>query len=221
MAMNRKRSTIRRPNKKRRFNMSGKRRMTPVSVNKILMKRRFYSSTWTFGTAATADFWKYFTFTVGSMPNVTEISNLFDLYKLNGVKVTFVPRYDEYSAGTSTAAGTPLHYAWVLIDPASTVSPSGAWGPTTLNGLIEDGKAKMIPLNKPFSIFIRPRSLIQYFGGGTASTLVKSAYNRTSDLAVDHRGFHMYITQNGWVQTAPNVTLDIYYTYYVSAKNLK
>ena len=65
------------------------RKAKSVYVPKLSLKRTTFSSTWSFGTAATNDFWQYYTFTAGDVGGFQDFADIFDEYKITGVKVTF------------------------------------------------------------------------------------------------------------------------------------
>ena len=70
------------------------RKAKSVYVPKLSLKRTTFSSTWSFGTAATNDFWQYYTFTADDVGGFQDFADIFDEYKITGVKVTFRPAYD-------------------------------------------------------------------------------------------------------------------------------
>ena len=75
-----------------------------VYVPKLAIKRTTFSSTWSFGTAVTNDFWRYYTFTAGDIGGFTDFSGIFDEYRIAAVKVTFRPAYDSVINFTGVGA---------------------------------------------------------------------------------------------------------------------
>lgn len=190
---------------------------------KITFQRTSFYGSMGFGSAATTDFWKYNVLNIGSMNNYTEFTSVFDEYKIHALKYTFRPRYDGVDVnGQATPVSTnTLCYAHVINDPASTVIPAGAYNATTLNTFLEQGNVKSHVLTKPFSVYFKPMVARQLFGGGTASSMIKAPWIKTSETAVDHRGFHMFLQNNNMSTSNPGLILDIFVTYYVSFKGLK
>lgn len=214
-----RRSTTRRP--KRKFNMSVPRRGI-IGKPQISVKRITYGGCWTMATVATSDFWKYPIYDMNNFNNFAEFAAVFDEYKVNAIKVTYRPAYD--SVTNLTAAGAilqPQAYAHVCVDPASTLVPSGVYGTTTLQTLLENGNVKTKTLNKPFSIYYKPKVTDQVYNTGTASVMRSSPWVRTSDTATVYRGYHIYLQQNNFTGGNTNVKLDFYITMYVSFRNLK
>lgn len=130
----------------------------PLRSSKVMrMAKVCYASSWAFSTASTSGFWQYKVFTPNnSVQNWTEINQLFDEYKVNAIKVTFRPRYDSIT-GADNGAGTVQAYAHYVIDPASTTTPSGTYGAVSLNSFLEQSGVKTRTLNRPFSVYFRPK----------------------------------------------------------------
>lgn len=186
------------------------------------VKRVYYSGFWTFGTGTTDGFWRYAVYNLAQLPNVSEYQALFDEYKINAIKVTFRPRYDNV-ASDSAAGGTPQAYAHYFIDPASTVTPSGTYSQANLNTFLENSGVRTATLNRPFSVYFKPK--VQTLASSTAATPVaavqKGTWMKTSEPAVLYRGFHIYLQQNAMYTTNGNISLDMFVTYYMTFKNLK
>ena len=110
-----------------------------VYVPKLSLKRTTFSSTWSFGTAATNDFWRYYTFTAGDVGGFQDFADIFDEYKITGVKVTFRPAYDTVHnvAGVGVLA-QPQAYAHVVKDNASTVEPASTYTQGNLNTFLDE-----------------------------------------------------------------------------------
>lgn len=213
----RKKRTIRKRTYKRRAM-----RMVRRPSNSLFIKRKFFSTSWVWTTTTTNDFWRYFVFDLNNIPNVTELQNVFDMYRINGLKYTFMPRYTAVEGSTAGSTGTPTAYAHVIVDPESTLIPSGVYGSGTLNSLMENTKVRTFNLNRPFSIFYRPKITSQANGGTTSGVISSPKFIRTSDASTLHRGFHMYVQQNQFTASAAaNIVLDVFITAYVSLKNVR
>lgn len=191
-------------------------------VTQIQCKRTLHGGTWTFGTATVNDFWRYFTYTITSFNGFSEMSSVFDEYKVNAIKVTFRPSYD--SIQNVTAAGTliqPQAYAHVIVDPASTIIPTGTYTLPNLNTFLENEGVRTYTLNRPFSVYYRPKTTSQIAGSGTGSVMRGSPWVRTSDTGAQYRGFHMFLQQNNFSTGNTNISLDVFITFYCSFRNLK
>lgn len=187
----------------------------PVKMHALMVKRKYYAGSWVWNTVTTADFWRYVVWNIGMLPNIAEYAALFDQYKINALKYTFIPRYDTTTQGQVQAT---MHY---VVDPASTVIPQGLYGVSTLNTLMENSGVKTRLLSQPVTIYYKPKVLTSDLGGGTGARIVKPGWYRTTDLSVDHRGFHSYVHLNDMTSTNANVKLDVFVTVYAQFKNLK
>lgn len=194
-----------------------------VRVPPVYVKRTQYTGAWTFGVASTSDFWKYETFTTGAINNFAELANVFDEYKINAIKVTYRPQYDTVASGTTAATmqAQPQAYMHYVIDPASATIPSGTYNLTSLNLLFEQPNVKTKTLNRPFSIYFKPKVLGQVYNTGTSATVERSPWVRTSDTSVQYRGYHAYIQQNNFSTANVGIRLDTYVTVYAQFRNLK
>jgi hypothetical protein len=190
--------------------------------NSLSIKRKFYFNSWVWTTTTTSDFWRYQETLASAIPAFSEYTALFDTYRISAVKWTYMPRYDSVEASTAGTTGSPTAYAHVVIDPQSTVIPSGTYGSSTLNILMENTKVKTYKASRPFSVYYKPKILMQGFGGGSASVVRSPPNIRTTDLGVSHRGHHIYIQQNNFSASAnANIIFDVFCTVYLQLKNLK
>lgn len=185
----------------------------------ISLKRTFYFGAWAWATTTTNDFWRYQTMTLSNLPSVAEFTSIFDEYKVNGVKFTYRPNYDGITM--STAATLPLAYMHVCKDPASTLVPAGIYSSANLNTFLENSGVRTYNLNKPVSVYYKPRISEGVLGGGTASVTKPCPWVKTTETSVDLRGHHAFISTNNFGTTNTNIKLDVFVTFYVSFKNLK
>lgn len=157
--MKRTRRAPARPRKKAR--VMRKARMTrAVKSNLVSLKRRFFMGIWTPVTGGVPGIGQWnsavYQFQLNALPNYTEFTALFDEYKINAVKLTFVPAFagglDPNTALTSVASGgvfleTPRMYT--LIDRDGDIQVS------TENAMLENNNARIIRQpNQTFSIYI-------------------------------------------------------------------
>lgn len=208
-------------NKRRRLAPKRKMRMPTYAMRTV---KTTYQGTWTFSSALTSGFWKYYEAKPIEMSEFSEFAVIFDEYKITNLKYTFRPRYDSYiqEAGSgSGASGLPLCYAHVIKDPASTRIPTGSYNATTINTFLENGAVKSYTLNKPVSVSFRPKILTQDFGGGSASTATASRWIRTTEDAVPHRGFHMFLQNNQLQFANTSVILDVFVTYTIQFRGAR
>jgi len=202
------------PAKRRRTSTYRPRRRPRMPTYAMRTVKTTYQGTWTFSSAATSGFWKYYEAQAIQMSEFSEFATIFDEYKITNLKYTFRPRYDSTDAiNVSAGTSVPLCYAHVIKDPASTRIPNGVYSATTINQFLENGSVKSYTLTKPMSVSFRPKILTQDFGGGTASTATASRWIRTTEDAVPHRGFHMFLQNNALTASNASITLDVFVTY--------
>lgn len=183
----------------------------------VMLKRTNYVGNWTFGTATTNDFWRYLAYDMTSFNAFAEFAAVFDEYKVNAIKVTFRPAYDSTLPDTVGIQA----YAHTIIDPGSTLLPSGTYNSTALNIFLQNDGVKSKTLNKPFSVYYKPKVLDQVFSTGTAGALRSSPWVRTTETGPVYRGFHMFLQQNNFGTANTQVKLDMFVTYYISFRNIR
>lgn len=194
--------------------------------NQVVCQRTFYVENWTPGTAVTSQFWRYYSPSLSSLPSVSDFSNLFDLYKINAIRITLRPRYDNFAGndttdttlpGVTAQGGTNVH---VLIDPHNTnVTPTGTYTTTNLNSFLENGRVKSYTGNEPIEIYWKPL-IGDAMSVGEAR--VKSPWLGTGATPqnIVHHGVHIFLQDTNFTGTF-NQSYDVFFTYYMSFKGLK
>ena len=191
---------------------------TNVTVD---VKRTFLFGSWQFGTASTADYWRYIEYTLTSgFQNAAEFAAVFDEYRVNNIRVDFMPRFDNVAAPVTGA--TPLTVVKprmaCIVDGESTQTPSGPYSAGTLNNMLENG-ATIHDATKTVTMYCKPSVALATSSGGVV--FKKSPWLRTFDLNIQHRIGHVMAFQQGFSSVATDVQWDIFITMYVSFKNLK
>lgn len=188
---------------------------------KVFIKRVRFQETWIMGTATTGDFWRYYTWTTSNFNNFAELASVFDEYKVCALKYTFRPAYDGVDLSAVVAPQTygATAYAHVCIDPSSNLIPSGTYTAANMNTFMENQGVRTYKLERPFSVYFKPKVSDQLFGGSTASRTVKSGYLKTGETAVQHRGFHIFLQQNSMNNINTAIKLDVFITAYCIFRN--
>lgn len=199
------------------------RRVRSNNTAAINVKRITYTGQWNMNNVATDDFWKYYEPTLGNgFNNTTEYQTVFDLYRVNAIKVSFMPRFDSL-AGPVTG-GTPMTvrkpYFAYCIDPESSLTPSGTYAQSTLNTLMENG-AKIVDASKPVHVYWRPKVACATTTATTTVWWKRPTFYRLTETNLAHRGFHIMAFQNGFGTTFTDVSWDVIVTMYVTFKNIK
>lgn len=194
-----------------------------LRTQQITVARKFWASYWVPGTAATTDFWKYYQFQPNQIPNWSDFFNLFDQYKINALKFSFVPRSDGFAGndttdttlpGVTNAAGTRLH---VVNDPYSTVVPAGLYSAATLNSMMEQGTTRTFIGTKTVDVYFKPTINVTTEAG--SNYRVKAPWLNVNVQNV-HNGFHIMAQDSNFVGLF-NQSYDVFITAYASFRNLR
>jgi len=203
------------------------------NVPRLSIKKSMFVGTFTPGTTSAANFWNYVTPTLGSagtiattaltgVANIDQYYDIFDVYKLNAVKLEFKPKIVNLTMPEqvdSTLFVRQSYYASIIMDPKNSTVPTGIFNSTTYNNFREQGNARMVRGDKPFSVFLKPMVSEQY--GGGAVRYIKPAWTSTdaAGKSLQYRGFHIFFHNQEF-----NVNFnsyDVYATYYLQFKGLK
>lgn len=211
--------------KRRRFNMTSRRQRIPSQrQSKVFYKRTFWSRNWTPGTAATTDFWKYFEYNLGALPNRAELGAIYDEAKINAIKIKMIPRYDNFAGndttdttlpGVTNQGSTKVH---VVIDPKTTSVPAGTYTATTLNDFLEQGNVRTYDGTKPVTIYFKPSIGNYLFSGQQQFT--SSRYISVNDTSTNHRGVHVFLQDINLTGTF-NQSFDVFVTFYMTLRGMK
>lgn len=167
------------------------------------------------------------TFKLNDLTNQANFAALFDLYKITGVKVKIVPRFNVSDPTTvqnaNAQAGTlPMLYIAENRDP---YVPA----PANVGDILNDDGVKVIRLTRPINLYLKsPKALLSggngleslplQFGTGRAFQpwLTTGGNQQTvSQIAVPHYGFR-WLLNNGVGNFT--VVCDVYATYYFAMK---
>lgn len=199
--------------------------MRSLRYPSITVQRTFYQGSWVPNQTTTDGFWKYYQFTPNVIPNWNDYFNLFDAYKINALKYTFRPRYDNYSGndttdttipGITAASSINMH---VVNDPYSTVVPAGLFSAATFNSFMEQGNVKSYTGNKPFSVYFKPTINISTEAG---NNMRRKAGFLNVNLNNSHSGFYIFAQPYNMVDfNSVNQQFDVFITVYMTLRNLR
>lgn len=150
----------RRP-KVRRKNRVVRRPRRVLPTNIIQMKRSYQGKTLTTNGAGFC--LDSQSFSLAAVSNASELTALFEFYRICAVAVTFSPNYAAQMG--NTAIGN-LHYC---IDTNDSTTPGG------LSDIQQYPSYKMVPLSKPHTVYLKPRCADTYYQGTLASGYGMSA----------------------------------------------
>lgn len=195
-----------------------------LRLNAISFKRKTWVGNWQPSTASTVDFWKYYSFSLNAMTAYQDVTNMFDEYRIAGLKVEFHPRFNGFAGndttdvtlpGITNQSGTKLH---ILVDPSSTLTPSGTYTSSTLNLLLENGNVRTYSGNRVVSVYYKPKVFNTV--SGLAANMIRSPWIRTDQVALPHYGFHAFSQDNNFSGTFGQ-SWDVFVTYYVQCRDIK
>lgn len=190
------------------------------------IKRKFWFANWVPSTASTADFWKQMTFNLTNMYNSSEITALYDQYRIAGIKVELHPRYSEFSGndtvdttlpGITNQGGTQVH---VINDPYNEKSLSGVYNVATLNYFLEQGNVRSYSGNKKISFYIKP-TVYQTIGGFSTGKRIRAPFLSTQTASTSiHYGADVFMADVN-LTGAFGQSFDVFLTYHLQVRGLK
>lgn len=179
--------------------------------------RRTWKENWAFSNASVAGYWRVFTPTFSDLNNAAEYTNLYDLYKVNAVKVTFTPRWDAAEAGTVAAPGVNVPYLSWYTDPFSYTGPSGLYGSATYNSFLElaNGRVKTRQMTKPISVYWKPRILDT---SAVSNQFPRCPWLSTSNVIQPMRQLFAFMHDTNFAGAIAGWSVDVTYTFYFQTK---
>jgi len=164
----------------------------------------------------TTNFQGGFLFRLGNALQWKQFNTMYDRVKLNGVKLQFIPSYNTGVVSDVVASTLPsMKYVYDFDDANPSPSSDSLWA----------RQGKTVRLNKPFSIYIKPRvrTSVQAITQGTSPVIIAGKSERSGFLdtanASDIAHFGIKFGVKDWTVDAP-LTLRVVVTYYVSFRQL-
>lgn len=147
-------------------------------------------------------------FKLSSLPGYTEITTLFDKYRIRGVRATFMPRINVFrltdlGAGTTTATTSPPIFSVVDYDDAT--------APANAAVLHEYENCKVHYEFRPWSVFFRPRVAIGTYGSGAFTSYSTGAANLWCDAASPDIEYYGLKVATADYSSSNNLNNDIYW----------
>ena len=161
-------------------------------------------------------------YSISVMPNVAELSALFDNYRIVKVVLRIVHRSTSLSSietNNNNLVGFPIIYYVSDLDDAT--------APTTASEILEYNKHKMFmftPDKRVLKITVRPRFSNEVFRTGVSTAYAIGAKNTWLDMAytnIEHYGLKWFIDIPQGGGTTVNASFDVHSTYYVECKDAK
>lgn len=191
------------------------RMMTPRNAV-MNCKRTKWIEYWQPSPAITAGFWKQYNQAFSDVFNATDFTNLFDEYKINAIKLKFVPRYDGNDAGSASPQNSAM--VSVCYDTRSSLTPSGSYSSATYNAFSEQGLVKTYATLRPFTVYWKPSLRQPNFIAG--SKFLGPQWLPTAATTETHYGPHIFMHDMNFTASFRN-SYDIFITHYISLRGVK
>lgn len=159
-----------------------------------------------------------FSFNLNQLPAVTDITNLYDAYKIKLIVMRVEPTFSDVNVPENT---NPASFAVNLKQYRIVHDYNDATGPAAESDLFQYSNMKSYPCNRPFKILLYPKVAEPVFGGLLAQYQArKSGWIDTNSANVQHYGLKMWVPSFGNVNTGAYLARTII-TMYVACKNNK
>lgn len=141
----------------------------------------------------------------------TDFTNLYDRYKIVGVKATFL--YQSSDAAITGGGVLPTIMYCADFDNTTPLSYPQIRAKQYV-------KERILTANKPFSIFYKPKNLmlVDNLGVATAAAIQNKDWLDCEASSINHLGLQFSIN-NMYATTAVNSQLEIKFTYYLAFKD--
>lgn len=150
-------------------------------------------------------------FSLNQLPNSSDFTNLFDKYRIQGVKLRLLPNITDNNTGNANTLNIPrTHYCWDYDDYTA---------PSSLNSMLERDNVKIIQGNQVINTFSRPKVQMAMYNSATTSgygDAIKGQWIDCTNDAVPHYGFKMWCDTDA-VSTQV-VRYKVYATFYLNFK---
>lgn len=156
--------------------------------------------------------------TLASLPNYTEFTALFDAYRITGVKTTVTFNSNFASVG----AANLTHYIPNIL---MVQDNDDATALTAVTQYQEYDKFRLRRIDKPFSIFQRPRIAQSAYGGGVFTSYIQTKGNPWVDCnsaSVEYYGLKWVVDTTEPVSNDIVLgTLTLYHKVYLQCKDVR
>lgn len=177
-------------------------------------KRTLYYSGWT-ANSTTADTFLNYYGVLSVVPNYTEFTNLFDQYRINGIKIQLIPRGNSSDIGTSSASPPTGQSVGVF----SIIDYDDINVLTSFTQAVQYQNLKMTRSHQIHSRYFKPRIANSVYNGaaGVVNAGSVRGWIDCDNPSVPHMGVKMVLQQS------PNLaqTFDLKIDYYLAFKNVR
>lgn len=194
----------------------------PVQYFKRTVKISDITASFNSATGVTTNIAGAYVLSLDTLPNYTEFTNLYDQYKINGIKLSFVPSCNSYInssvSGTSVAVGFSRFNSAIDYDDSTT--------PTSENVLLQYGSLRTTPGFKNHTRYFKPKvrnaAVIDTVSGALAAGPSRGGqWLSTSAPDVEHYGLKVWCSGPINTVTSTAITYSVYATLYIACKNVR
>lgn len=186
------------------------RRVRAVNLHKFIRSRLAY-----FNVIGGSPAYTGMSFSLSDLPNYSEFTALYDQYTITGVKLTFMWSMTE-ATNTNGGPGAPTMFLCRDYDDANT--------PASIDELMQRPFTKTRRIDRPFSIFLRPRPSLETFNGALTSAYSvpnKAPWIDVNNPSVPFYGLKYIMNPYGGTVGLIYGTVTIVCKYYLKFKGVR
>lgn len=180
----------------------------------ILHVKRTYTATAIHMTGSTASFTSQsYDFDIQDLPNYTDIIDTFEMYRVNGIKITAIPSINSNTSDTSNF-NLPI-VGWVA-DPSISITA------TNENSFLTHPEYKFKRFDSPVKAYYVPG--IPVTTEVNAQSMTRTAFKQwitSGNIGVNHYRFWLTFKWENLTGITQDYTVQIYITVYLSLKGYK
>lgn len=158
-------------------------------------------------------------FSLNDLPTVTDFTALFDMYKIYGIKLSFIPTGN--SAILSAVSGNSQAIGFNRF--STTVDYDDVTPPVSEDEILQYNFLKTTAGIKPHKRYFKPKVLTETYRSAltTAYNPGSSKWMDLSQTDVPHYGIKAYCDAPLFGGVAASITYTVYATYYFACKNVR
>lgn len=171
---------------------------------------RFKRFTGTFGSLAIsniADTLTGYNFSLSDLPNSSEFTNLFDMYKINAIKISFVPQVTENISSGS------LNNPYASSRFFSCIDYNDSAAPTNIDAIRQYANCKYTPIHKVHTRYIYKPKILDTTG------FTISPWISTASSSINYFGLKVGV-EAMYSTTTTSMVYSVEAKFYMSFKNV-
>lgn len=154
-----------------------------------------------------------FRFSLDDLPNYLDFANLFNQYKITGVKLKFIP-----VAGTESTVAAP-GLSVPQLNPLAICITRGALNlAPTFSQMMQQQDVKVMSSNRPFTLWVSKPQAYAPADSITQAVMINPWIDAGVTQAVHHYGVQYCFESNTGSGTTTSVAYRVFATYYIKCK---